>query len=396
MSDWIDLYVHETREVPSPEIYRLWAATSAISGVLERKVYTTGAGGAIFPHVYTLLVGPPTSGKTLAIRPIRDLWARIKDLNIAPDNVTKASLVDNLARAQRTIMNGNGMPYIFSAMNVASSEFGVFFTHHDLEFLSNINNIFDSPPVYVEERRTSGRIEINKPHLVLLCGTQPDFLNTLLPEEAWGMGFTSRLIMVYSSAALVKDLFSTVTVNANALVKGLSSIAEYKGEMSWSKNAIDEINAWHRAGCPPVPSHSKLNHYCGRRSLHAIKLSMIASAARGGFPNVTVEDFERAKGWLLEAEITMPDIFRAMGQKSDAQIIVDLHYFMWSEYSKRAINDRKPIPQQKIYEFLHSRVTSERIAKLIEVAERTGYINKGVFPDEWIPVAKSQLGFGSA
>ncbi len=393
--DFIDSYVTETKDVPSPEIYRLWSAITAVSGALERKVFTTGSAGPIYPNLFTILVGPPASGKTNAIKPIRDLWSRIKGLNLAPDNVTKAALIDSLSRALRTIITSTSTALTFSAMAVPCSEFGIFFTHHDLEFLSVLNHIYDNPPSYKEERRTAGIIEINKPYLVILAGTQPDFLSTFLPEEAWGMGFTSRLIMIYADKAPPSDLFSRREVKASALAARLLEVFEYKGEFQWTKNAVDEINAWNTAGCPPAPTHSKLFHYNGRRAVHVIKLAMISAVSRcTGELIVTVDDFERAKDWLLDAEKTMPDIFRAMGLKSDAQLIADLHYHLYRKYSSVAMDKRRPLPTSEIYEFLHTRVPSDKIARLIDVAEKTGYIRRGTYPDEWVPqlVVKGTLG----
>jgi hypothetical protein len=391
--DFIDSYVAETASVPSPKLYRLWSAITAVSGVLERKVFTTGSAGPIYPNLLTILVGPPASGKTNAIRPIRDLWSRMKGLNLAPDNVTKAALIDALSRSLRTIITGSSSAYTFSSMVVPCSEFGVFFTHHDLEFLSVLNHIYDNPAGYREERRTAGIIEIIRPYLVVLAGTQPDFLNSFLPEEAWGMGFTSRLIMIYADAVPPADLFSQIEIKSSSLEGKLAEIFAYKGEFQWTQNAIDEINAWNRAGCPPKPTHSKLHHYTTRRALHTIKLAMVSSAARcTGELIVTVDDFERAKDWLIEAEIPMPDIFRAMGLKSDAQIITDMHYHLYRVYSSVAIDKRKPLTTAALYEFLHTRVPSNNIKNLIEVAERTGYIRKGPYPDEWIPCAITSFG----
>jgi Protein of unknown function (DUF3987) len=386
VTDWIETYVAETEKVPSPEIYRLWSAITAISGALERKVYTTGSAGPIYPNLTTLLVGPPGSGKTNAISPIRKMWSHIHDLHIAPDNVTKAALIDSLSRSVRTVINGAASAYVFSAMAVPCSEFGVFFTHHDLEFLSVLNHIYDCPDTYREERRSSGVVEINKPYLTILAGTQPDFLQSFLPDEAWGMGFTSRLILIYAPANPSQtDLFSGVTIQSNGLTSRLSEIFAYKGEIRWSKEAIDELNAWNRAGCPPTPQHSRLLHYNSRRGLHTLKLAMISSASKSGNLIVTVDDVERAKDWLLAAEVHMPDVFRAMGAKSDGQVIDDLHYFMWRQYSALAIGSRKPIPQGDIYRYLKDRVTSERIPRIIEAAERMGVIRKSQYPDEWIP-----------
>jgi hypothetical protein len=378
--------------VPAPEIYRLWAAITAISGVLERKVWTTGSAGDIYPNLFTFLVGPPGSGKDNAIRPIRELWGKVQGLNISPDNVTKASLIDALAKSLRTVINGSTTAYSFSAMCVPCPELGVFFTHHDLEFLSVINHIYMSPPSYREERRTSGAIEINKPHLVILGGTQPDFLNSLLPEEAWGMGFTSRVIMIYANETFKGDLFATVARRASNLAVGLNDIFKYKGEFSWTRPAVDEINAWNNAGCPPTPTHSKLLHYNRRRALHTIKLAMISSAASSPELIVTVDDFERAKDWLIAAEIHMPDIFRAMGQRSDTQILTDLHFHLYRKWSSVTLDLRKPIVTQDVYKFLESRVPSEKIKGLMDVAEKAGYMRRGQYPDEWIPNTIGSIG----
>lgn len=383
--DFIEQYVEESKAVPSPESYRLWSAITAISGVLERKVHTLGSAGPIFPNLFTLLVGPPTSGKTNAIRPIREFWAKVQNLNLAPDNVTKAALIDALSKSLRTIITGTTDIMTFSSMAVPCSEFGVFFTHHDLEFLSVLNHIYDSPSSYREERRTSDAVDINKPYLVILAGTQPDFLNSFMPEEAWGMGFASRLIMIYADATPPIDLFAKRESHISKLGARLSQIFEMRGEMEWSQTAIDEINAWNRAGCPPTPTHNKLLHYNGRRALHAIKLSMISSVSRGNDMKITVDDFERAKDWLIAAEVRMPDIFKAMGQKSDAQVITDMHFFLYQKWSSVVMNLRKPITKGEIYHYLHSRVPSERISKIIETAHLSGYLSPGKYPDEWVP-----------
>lgn len=394
MADFIEAYVEETSKVPSPEIYRLWSAITGVSGVLERKCWTTLSAGPLYPHLFTVLVGPPGAGKDNAIRPIRELWSKMSGLNISPDNVTKAALIDALGKSLRTVMNGGGEPYIFSCMVAPCPEFGVFFSHHDLEFLSVLNHMYSSPPVYKEERRTSGVIEVVKPHLVFLSGTQPDYLNTFMPDEAWGMGFTSRLIMIYADSCPPVDLFSMRESRSSELVVAMRKIFELKGEFAWSKNAIDELNTWNRAGCPPQPSHSKLLNYNTRRALHVIKLSMVSAVSRSYELKVLVEDVERARDWLLDAERVMPDIFRAMGQRSDQQVLADLHLYLYRMWSSVAIEKRKPLTTKNIYEFLHSRVTSEKIPRLLEVAEKLGYIVRGRYPDEWTPSAIRNFGNG--
>ena len=119
---------------------------------------------------------------------------------------------------------------------------------------------------------------------------------------------------------------------------------------------------------------------------------MISSASRSGDLHVTVDDFERARDWMLTIEQTMPDVFRAMGQRSDTQVLSDLHFHLYRIWSSVALDKRKPIPESVIYDFLQSRVPSEKITRLVEVAERAGYIRKAMYPGEWIPNTLQKVG----
>lgn len=386
MADWIDDFIKYTDKIHSPKRFRLWSGITAVSGILERKVWTEGINGPLYPNLFTILVGPPASGKTTAINKVRELWARVRGMHLSPDNVTQEAMVDALARSLRTIINGAESAYTFSAMSVPCSEFGVFFPAYDPAFLSLLNYLYDDPPAYREERRTMGKTEIIRPHLVILAGTQPDYLGTFLPDVAWGMGFTSRLTMIYSPATAVAELIGSVAASdPTELATSLSQIFNLKGEYQWTEAARLELNAWNNANCPPTPTHNKLSHYNGRRGINAIKLAMISAASRTQSLRVTLEDFERAQEWLIEAETVMPDIFRAMVQRSDAQLIRDLHHEIYQKWASVAVDKRQPVLTKDLYQFLHDRCPSERVHKIIEVAEKSGYIKQGKYPGEWIP-----------
>lgn len=388
--DWIESFMLATANTNSPERFRLWSAISAISGALERRVWTEGTGGPIFPHLYNVLVGAPASGKTTSIRIVRDLWSRIPGFHVAADNLTREALVDAMAKSLRTIVNGAEFPLIYSALNVACSEFGVFFANHDTHYLSFINHIYDGLNSYKEERRTVDPPEVIKPHLVILAGTQPDFLGSFMPEEAWGMGFTSRLLLIYSAAPGTTKIFGKSVDVSKGLQGGINDLAVLKGEFVWMDDAIDEFVAWDKSGPggiggAPIPQHPRLRHYLGRRPLNVIKLSMISSASRGVSMTVTIDDVERAKSWLLEAEAGMPDIFLSMAQKSDSQIIDDMHLALYRMYSSVVRGERKPIQKEAVYRYLAKRIPSPLIPKIIETAEHMGVLKPGTYPDEWIP-----------
>ena len=121
-----------------------------------------------------------------------------------------------------------------------------------------------------------------------------------------------------------------------------------------------------------------------RRLLHIIKLVTISCLSRQKGKLIEECDIERAKGWLLEAEKVMPDIFRAMMAKSDSELLSELHFHLWKLWASVVPDKRKPIDETHVYTFLKDRVPGEKIAKIIEVAEKSGLIvhNAG---GGWIP-----------
>jgi hypothetical protein len=73
-----------------------------------------------------------------------------------------------------------------------------------------------------------------------------------------------------------------------------------------------------------------------------------------------------------------------------------LHYHLYRMWSSTSLDKRKAIPAKELYKFLHTRVPSEKIVRLIEVAEQTGYIRKGMYPGEYIPNPLPSTTFGTA
>lgn len=347
-----------------------------IAGALERKVYVETAGERLYPNLYILLVAPPGVGKTQAIKQTGAFWRKVPALIVSPDNLTKAALVDSLAKASRKIVKSPIELVEFNSMQIAADELGVFLSQHDLDFLSFLNKIYDCPPEYVEDRRMFKGVPIfiPEPQVTLLAGTQPGFMASIFPEEAWAMGFTSRLIMVYSATKTKVPLFETRgrdKAHFDGITSDLKSLSKVLGKFVWKKEAAEKIQWWDSEGSKDTePMHTKLEHYNARRILHLLKLCMISSASRSNELIIELADYERALTWLLMAENTMPDVFRNMTQKSDAVVIQELHFHMWAKYGK----DKKTIHESYLVHFLQTRVPSERVMKIIEIAERAGII----------------------
>jgi hypothetical protein len=395
--DWIDSFMTYTEGQPTPVRFRRWAAISAVAAALERRVWTITMGKPTFPNLYVLLVGPPTAGKTVAIDIVYDFWREAKCFHIAPKGMTTAALVDSLKEADRKQLIGQTLVEYHSLL-VAIPEFGTFIHAHDLEMLANLNDIWDSPRTYGQKRRHNNggkTIEIIHPQLNILGGAQPGFLASMMPEEAWSMGFTSRLLLIYGQEAPLVSLFSGKTLESGThrtLLADMVKMAKAHGQFQWTPEAANEIERWHMARLAPEPTHSRLANYVGRRVRQFLKLLMVSAISRSIHEGVELiirlEDVERAREWLLEAEGKMPDVFREMKLKSDVETIKELHFACWQKFTN---SKQQMIHSEFLYSFLSDRAPSEKIERIIDTAVKSGYLEL-IAPGLYKPKALTNFG----
>lgn len=390
--DWISSFLSYTDGMPSPEIFRLWSAISAVGGALERRVWVRTARSSLYPNLFTLLVAPPGIGKSQAINPVADVWRGCKKLKVAPDNVTKAALIDALSEANNKVSLPSGI-LEYHALLVACSELGVFLPAHDLEFLSVLNDIYDNRPSYTENRRSlSKQIAIKNPQLTILAGTQPGFLANLLPDEAWSMGFTSRIIMIYSGETPEIDLWADSAgqdKEFERMVIGLRPAERLYGAFGWEPEAQHKMTQFNFNRRASEPEHSKLLHYNSRRTIHVLKLSQIAAVSSRMEMVIRACDVDRAIDWLLAAEAVMPDIFREMKRKSDTDVISELHFFMWRIYVK----EKKPIHEARLFNFLREHIPSDKILRLLDIAQKSNIVQRVAGTENlYVPRAKHEHG----
>lgn len=381
LRSFVDGFVRYTEGRGSPEIYRRWTAIFLVASVLERKAWTITAKGRLFPNQYIFLVGPAGVGKSLctslAFQMLSELRTPETPLHIAPTSVTKASLIDRLADAERRIVRLQETPPVqsFNSLQVVANELGVFLPAWDGEFMSTLTDLWDNGR-YAETRRTSKvNIEIPNTQLNLLSATTPAYMNALLPEGAWEFGFMSRVINIYSGESAYTDIFADLDHDGElykSLAHDLREIYGIYGAFTFDTESQEMINAWAMQGGPPIPDHPKLAHYQTRRLAHVLKLCVISSAACVDDRLITAENFAEALDWLVHAESFMPDIFKSLKVGGDARAIEECWHFCYVNY----IRHKQPVPEHLIITFLHERVPAHNVDRILDVMQRAKLLTK--------------------
>lgn len=363
---FVDAFIGYTANLPSSELWRKWAAIGLISGVLERKVWVYTLGSNLYPNQYIFLIGPPGVGKTVLTSIIQELWSATEDTNIAPSSCSAQSFVDALRAGEKRIVRINEVPPVvnYNSVSAAVNELGVFLPEYGGEFMAILTDLYDAKR-YSERKRTS-KLEyvIEAPCVNLIaCGT-PSFLGELLPEGAWDQGFMSRVIMVYSGTMLRPNLFGLEMSDKQVLAKlklDIKSISEMYGKCTFKQETIDLITNWYNNGGPPVPEHPKLINYNTRRTAKLLKLCMVACVDEGESLIITPEHYNRAMGWLLEAEANMPEVFKSFTTGGSGKVIEELWYACFQYFVKH----KAGMPEHMVYEFLGTRVAAITIDPLL-------------------------------
>jgi len=95
---------------------------------------------------------------------------------------------------------------------------------------------------------------------------------------------------------------------------------------------------------------------------------MVSSADRGDSLLLTLEDLNRAMSWLLEAEIFMPEIFKAGSTQADAKAMDEIYHFLLVG------GGNKGLSEHQVVNFAKERLPIHSCTNAIKVMETSGLI----------------------
>lgn len=101
---------------------------------------------------------------------------------------------------------------------------------------------------------------------------------------------------------------------------------------------------------------------------------MVSAIAGGSYKSITIDHFAEALDWLIEAESTMPDIFKAMKTGGDGRVIEECYHFVYETYLREK---NTPVLEHRIVHFLQERTPAHNVMRLLEVMEKANLLTKG-------------------
>lgn len=309
-------------------------------------------------------------GKTRTVRAVRRYYLETPEPHVAPTSMTGSAMIDALAGSKRTFIRLPDGPLEYNSMFITADELSAFMHKYDEEAIGIMSAFYD-PDEYGQRRRGNDlKIKIKSPQLNVLCGTTPSNLLKYLPDSAWEQGFTSRVVMVFSDERTIGDDFADHNSNLSPdLIHDLRNISGLMGKFEVTAEYRNAVSLWRNQGEPPLPTHPKLIHYATRRRVHLYKLSMVSAIDRSDALLLTRDDFNRALNWLAQAEIAMPEIFKAGAGNADAKAIEEIYHFVLT----RSVGGR-PVPERNIISFAKERVPLHSVMRVVEIMIAAGQL----------------------
>lgn len=368
LESWIESFVEHTDNLESPTLFRKWAGIFTIASAMEMRTYLKTS-SELYPNLYIFIVGHPGVGKNRIIRVAKRYMNEIPEFHFAPTSLTGASLVDTLAASKRVIVRMPDPSIEYNNTVITAEELTAFMHKYDDEMVGLLSAFYDPDPYAQSRRGRDIKIKIDRPQVNLMSGTTPSNLIQLMPESAWDQGFTSRVILIHSDERIVGDDFAGTSRSlSDDLVHDIKMIGMLNGEFKVTQEYRNAVNDWRALGEPPIINHPKLLHYKTRRRVHLYKLSMVSAADRGDVLLLTKEDFNRAMGWLLEAESAMPNLFTAGGTGTDARALDEILHFI-------QLSDRGDgVPEHQVMNFARNKIPLTSLWRVIETMIGSGMI----------------------
>jgi len=326
VNDWLSGYIKYTTNSEPPLSYHTWCGLSMIAGALQRKVHLQWGFEKIHPNLFVVLVGPSgRARKGVAIGIAKSMVTEVPGVSIAPEATTREAVI---AAMKRSITNyqdpDDGTIKFHCSLTAFSEELSVFLGQNDIKFLANLTDWYDSKDNWAYETVGRGRDSLQGLCFNLLGATAPDWLQSMLPQEAVGGGFTSRVIFVVEEKkgkTVSKHQLTVDEVNlGKALTRDLERINQLSGSFIFDAEGEEAYVSWYeeqdkllQSGTSPIED-PRFSGYCERRSTHLRKVMMLMSASRSDDLRITKQDFDRALKVLKSTELKMHRTFGGLGQ----------------------------------------------------------------------------------
>lgn len=305
--------------------FRFFSFAAMMGSIVRRKVWfqrsTYNLFPTLYPNLWVILVAPQGRGhKSAALSIAKKLMQRLPE-NLQPrmlaSKLTPEALVKSLAAQALSaeILKGIDSTMISIVKKPAqallySSELGVMLgkEKYNQGMIALLTDLYDTPNEWQSETVMRGDQRLYDVCLSVMGASTPDWMQTMLPADAFKGGFMSRLFLVGYPDNWYKRISDPPPPDeaiGRQLVEQLSALAQHESELKWDKSARDYFADWYDSLEEPEPGPKAA--YLERKQDQMLRLAMLLQISYGPTNILTRDAIEQSLNIIHSVE---PDALR--------------------------------------------------------------------------------------
>lgn len=264
-------------------------------------------------NMYVVLVGPPGSKKSTAIRQGRKLLKQIPGINMTSDAPSVVGVMQDFKDIPQKD---------HQSLNAFILELSSLFENATETMTGFLTAIYDGDLDYIKRTRIGGKEHIPYPWFNLLGATTPTWLGDNLTKNAVEGGLVARTLYVYSEEVILKSSWPEYDPELRELEKSLihdlAHISALNGEFTFEGGRDGDAFKWYdswyldRARFPRIMDNRMAGYYA-RKHIHMLKVAMSVALSQSDNRVLTIEHLHTALALLNDIEPGMTRAFSAVG-----------------------------------------------------------------------------------
>lgn len=250
--NWLQLLLEQTKRAESPRSFIVWAGLTAVSAVVNNKVWIDKGGlYNLYPNIYVMLIGPSGLRKSFPPMVMRKLVGMVGNTRIITGRSSVQKIISKLSTAYTSPgrkIEKDAIGYI-NAGELATS------LVRDQDALTLLTDLHDGN--YNKEwsyNLKTGTEELKNVCVTMVGAINPELFGDFITQKEIGGGFIARNFLIYETRRAQKDALLRKKVDDQidyeVLVQHLKELTNLTGEFVIEEEAMALYENWYEAFDP--------------------------------------------------------------------------------------------------------------------------------------------------
>lgn len=286
---FLGAYLHFTRNLEACPRFRFFSAACVFGAAINNRCWLQrgdeGLLPRLMPNPWVILLGPPFRGhKTSCINlAVNCLVKAFPNVRILADKLTPEAIVHALAEpttAKESIQIGTRE----ATGLIQAPEMSVIFgkQQYNTGMVSLITDLYDFREEWKSETIGRGKEILKNNCISIIAGSTPNWMASMIPQDAFTGGFMRRFIIVELPALFYKkDPRPKKPDNSDlqAVVDAFKLTKDLRGIISWSPDGSIFYDNYYKSFTPT--GDEQYDSYKEAESEQALKIAMLLDLNKG-------------------------------------------------------------------------------------------------------------------